>query len=114
MQILLVTSTAIQQLDRQVLREMQQCRNQRSEAYSLLQNSPEANFTEKTLNLGLHGGRTFSMQYFCSLCITKCHQFIGEIYVPRGPSVSFPAVRLLWTVVSQSFMTQWNFDERYK
>lgn len=33
------------------------------------------------------------------------------IHVPWDPGVSFAAVRLLWTVVSQSFMIQWNFDE---
>lgn len=60
------------------------------------------------------GAEHFVMQYFCSLCVTKCHQFIGEICVPRGTRVSFAAVRLLWTVVSQRFMIQWNFDARYK
>lgn len=76
---------------------------------------PEASFTRKTLNLGLQGGGTFSMQnFFFLFCIARCHQFIGEIYVPGGLSISFAAVRLLWTVVSQSFTIQWNFDERYK
>lgn len=56
-------------------------------------------------------GQNIFMQYFFSLSITKRHQFMWEIYVPRGLSVPFAAVRLLWTVVSQSFMIQWNFDE---
>lgn len=37
-----------------------------------------------------------------------------EIYVPRGPSISIAVVRLLWTVVRQSFMIEWNCDECYK
>lgn len=49
-----------------------------------------------------------------SLCNTKCHQFIGEIYVPRGPSSSFAAVWLLWTAVSQCFIIHWNVDESYR
>lgn len=72
-------------------------------------------FYKKNSEFGIVRGQyIFDAAFFFLFCVARCHQFIGEIYVPGGLSISFAAVRLLWTVVSQSFTIQWNFDERYK
>lgn len=66
------------------------------------------NSLRETLQELFAWGQKFLKQYFFLFVLQNVISRWGNL------SISFAAVRLLWTVVSQSFMTQWNFDECYK